>query len=281
MKIKFSKDRLITVLLIFLLLAGLSVMLYPTISEYNNYFSQSKVISEYSDIVAQMEEEEYDRVIAAAKEYNATLQRWSAPYILSSENLKNYESQLNLSGTGIMGYIEIPSIDCSLPVYHGTDETVLQTAVGHLEWSSLPVGGESTHCIISGHRGLPSANLFSHLDMVKLGDVFMLRVLDEVFTYEVDQILTVVPEDTDALLVEDGKDYCTLITCTPYAINSHRLLVRGHRIPNTEESLAVTVTADATRLDTLMVVSVVAIALTVVFLMVFLLMGKPKPKSEE
>lgn len=276
MKIKINKDRLITVLLIFCLLAGLSVMLYPTISEYHNSLTQTKAIAEYSDIVAQLEEEQYDRVFASSEEYNKNLKRWSAPYQLTQSEQEDYESQLNLSGTGVMGYVEVPSINCSLPIYHGTDEAVLQVAVGHLEWSSLPVGGKSTHCVISGHRGLPSANLFSDLDKVEIGDTFLLRVLDEVFTYEVDQILTVEPEDTTALRITEGEDYCTLVTCTPYGINSHRLLVRGHRVPNTEESELVAVTADATRLDTLMVVAVVAIALAALFLIIFLLMGKPK-----
>ncbi|MGN1113398.1 MAG: class C sortase [Acutalibacteraceae bacterium] len=269
------KDRLITVLLAFGLLIALSLSLYPTIADYHNSLVQTTAVAEYSDSVERLREEEYDSILSSARDYNKALKSWTAPYELTTDERARYESQLNLTGNGIMGYLEIPSINCYMPVHHGTNDSVLQTAVGHFEWSSLPVGGKSTHCVLTSHRGLLSANLFTYLDKVKRGDVFMLRVLDEVMTYEVDQILTVLPADTDELRVVDGKDYCTLLTCTPYGINSHRLLVRGHRIPNTEESKAVTVPADAVHLNTIMVFAVVAIALLVLFLIIFLMLGKP------
>ena len=175
-----------------------------------------------------------------------------------------------------MGYIEIPSIQVSLPIYHGTDEAVLQVAVGHLEWSSLPVGGESTHCVLSGHRGLPSAKLFTNLDRLAVGDVFLLRVLDEVLTYEVDQILIVEPSETDALRIVGGMDYCTLVTCTPYGVNTHRLLVRGHRIENAEEARTVRVTADAVQIEPLLVAPIAAIPLLAVLLIALLIPRRAK-----
>ena len=178
-----------------------------------------------------------------------------------------------------MGYIEIPSINCSLPIYHGTDEAVLQIAVGHLEWSSLPVGGENTHCVLSGHRGLPSARLFSNLDKVVEGDVFMLRVLDEVLTYEVDQILIVEPQELDALQIVEGKDYCTLVTCTPYGVNTHRLLVRGHRIENLKDAKNVRITADAVQIEPLLVAPIVAIPMLLLLLILLLLPVRPKKKA--
>ena len=175
-----------------------------------------------------------------------------------------------------MGYIELPSIDCSLPIYHGTEESVLQIAIGHLEWSSLPVGGESTHCVLSGHRGLPSAKLFTNLDKLQEGDVFLLRVLDEVLTYEVDQILIVEPQEIAALQITEGEDLCTLVTCTPYGINTHRLLVRGHRIENAPEARLVRVTADAVQIEPLLVAPIVALPMLLLLLILLLLPKRPK-----
>ena len=172
----------------------------------------------------------------------------------------------------------IPDINCSLPIYHGTDEGILQVAVGHLPWSSLPVGGESTHCVISGHRGLPSAKLFTNLDQLSEGDIFMLRVLDEVLTYEVDQILIVEPDDVEALKVEKGKDYCTLVTCTPYGINTHRLLVRGHRVENPDDSVSVRVTADAMQIEPVLVAPVVAVPVLLLLLVWLLVKYRKKEK---
>ncbi|MGN1003486.1 MAG: class C sortase, partial [Oscillospiraceae bacterium] len=175
--------------------------------------------------------------------------------------------------------IEIPEIKCSLPIYHGTDESVLQIAVGHIDWTSLPAGGESTHCVLSGHRGLPSAKLFTNLDQLVEGDIFMLRILDETLTYEVDQILIVEPNDVDALQIVEGEDLCTLVTCTPYGINTHRLLVRGHRIENQEEAKTVRVTADALQIEPLIVAPIVAIPMLLVLLIWLLFKDTGKGKK--
>lgn len=274
---KRNASKLITIFLVLVLFAGLSLLLYPSISDYWNSLHQSQAIASYAEEVAHLDENQYEEVLTEAKEYNKSLLYQNNKYILSDEQKEKYSHILDVSGLGIMGYVEIPGINCSLPIYHGTDESVLQTAVGHLEWSSLPVGGESTHCVISGHRGLPSAKLFSELNKLVEGDIFMLRVLDEVLTYEVDQILIVEPQETDALHIVEGKDYCTLVTCTPYGINTHRLLVRGHRIENIEESKTVRVTADAIQIEPLLVAPVVAVPILIVLLIVILL---PKSKKK-
>ena len=190
---------------------------------------------------------------------------------------ESYESLLDVSGNGIIGYIEIPTIKCSLPIYHGTDEAILQIAVGHIEGTSLPVGGSGTHCVLSGHRGLPSARLFTDLDKMVVGDTFMMRVLDETLTYEVDQIRIVLPNEMDDLEIEEGKDYCTLVTCTPYGINSHRLLVRGHRIENQVEAQDIRVTSDAIQIEPLIVAPIVALPMLLALLIILLVSGTKKP----
>lgn len=264
-------NNLITVFLVLILLAGLSLLLYPTFSDWWNSYHQTKAIASYVADVANLSNEDYEKIWKAATEYNASLSERNSDYTLTEEQKKQYEQLLNVSGDGIMGYIEIPSINCSLPIYHGTQESVLQIAVGHIEWSSLPVGGASSHCVVSGHRGLPSAKLFTNLDELSKGDTFMLRVLDEVLTYEVDQILIVEPQETGALQIEEGKDYCTLVTCTPYGINTHRLLVRGHRIDNMEEAKTIRVTADAVQIEPLLVAPIVAIPMLLILLVLLLL----------
>ena len=276
---KKKKRNWITPFLILILLVGLSLLLYPTVSDYWNSFHQSRAIASYAEDVAKLDTVQYDDLWKAAKKYNEALAKGDINYVLKDEQKEKYESLLNVSGTGVMGYIEIPSINCSLPIYHGTDEAALQIAVGHLEWTSLPTGGESTHCVLSGHRGLPSAKLFTDLDRLVEGDIFVLRVLDEVLTYEVDQILIVEPEETEDLQIEKGKDYCTLVTSTPYGINTHRLLVRGHRIENLEESGIVRVTADAIQIQPLFVAPIVAIPMLLVLLIILLLPKKKKDNS--
>ena len=276
---KKKKRNWITPFLILILLVGLSLLLYPTVSDYWNSFHQSRAIASYAEDVAKLDTVQYADLWKAAKKYNEALAKGDINYVLKDEQKENYESLLNVSGTGVMGYIEIPSINCSLPIYHGTDEAALQIAVGHLEWTSLPTGGESTHCVLSGHRGLPSAKLFTDLDRLVEGDIFVLRVLDEVLTYEVDQILIVEPEETEDLQIEKGKDYCTLVTCTPYGINTHRLLVRGPRIENLEESGIVRVTADAIQIEPLFVAPIVAIPMLLVLLIILLLPKKKKDNS--
>lgn len=256
---KRKGSTITTVILVLLFVIGLSLLLYPALSDYWNSLHQSAAISDYAENVADLSKENYDELWTAAKSYNASLVPRFNAFLLTDEQKEQYDSLLNVSGLGIMGYIEIPEINCSLPIYHGTDESVLQIAAGHISWSSLPTGGESTHCVLSGHRGLPSAKLFTNLDKLTEGSVFMLRVLDEVLTYEVDQILTVLPDEVDALQIVEGDDLCTLVTCTPYGINSHRLLVRGHRIENVEAAKTARVTADAIQIEPLLIAPAVAI----------------------
>ena len=243
------KKHLSTFLLALALVLGLFLLLYPTVSEQWNKKHQTQAIVSYTEAVSVLNKDSYDEIWQAAYDYNASLLQRKNRYLLSAEQKERYEKLLDIGGNGIMGYVEIPAIDVALPLYHGTEESVLQIAAGHLEWTSLPVGGEGSHCVLSGHRGLPSARLFSDLDELVVGDVFMLRVLDEVLSYEVDKIMIVKPEDTGELFIKEGEDLCTLVTCTPYGINSHRILVRGHRIENRTEAEQVLITADAERID--------------------------------
>ncbi len=273
---KKKRDHFLTVLFILILFAGLSLLLYPSISNYWNSFHSTQAIANYTEEVANLDHQEYDDLWDAARKYNEELSRHGTAYRLTDEQTQQYETLLNVSGLGIMGSIEIPEIDVNLPIYHGTDESVLQVAVGHLEWSSLPIGGDGTHCVLSGHRGLPSAKLFTNLDQLEKGDTFLLRILDEVLTYEVDQILIVEPQETAALQIEHGKDYCTLITCTPYGINTHRLLVRGHRIDTLQEASAIRIIADAIQIEPLLVTPIVALPILLVLLMILLRPRKPR-----
>lgn len=274
------KKHLVTILLFIILLVGLSLILYPTFSDWWNASRSSKVITEYSELVADLNEEDYTELWDAARLYNKSMSERMNMFSLNDQQKAEYRNLLNVGDMGIMSYIEIPSIDVSLPIYHGTDEGVLQVAVGHLDWSSLPVGGESTHCVVSGHRGLPSAKLFTNLDKLIVGDTFILRTLDEVLTYEVDQILIVEPNDVDALQIQKGKDLCTLVTCTPYGINTHRLLVRGHRIENTPEAVLVRVTANAVPLDPLVTASIVAVPTLLIAIAFLLTDGRSRRKSK-
>ena len=223
-----KSKKLTTLLIALFFLTGISLMLYPAVSDAWNSLHQSRAIETYSERVAELNDFDYERLWADAEEYNRRLAGKEADE--GAEALREqYEALLNVSGNGMMGYVEIPSIHTALPIYHGTDEAVLQIAVGHLEGSSLPVGGEGTHCVLSSHRGLPSARLFTDLDKLEEGEVFLLHVLGETLAYKVDQILVVEPDETEALSIEEDRDYCTLVTCTPYGVNSHRLLVRGCR----------------------------------------------------
>ena len=256
---KWLKKNWITVALIVILLAGLGLLLYPSVANYWNSFHQSRAIAGYADAVAELDPEEYQRILSEAQAYNAEIGQYGMKFNLNEAELARYDSLLDITGTGIMGYIEIPQIRCYLPIYHSTDEAVLQIAIGHIAGTSLPVGGETAHCVLTGHRGLPSAKLFTDLDQMVEGDIFMIRTLDETFTYEVDQIRIVLPEDVSALQLESGKDLCTLVTCTPYGVNTHRLLVRGHRIPNLDESGEIFVIADASQIEEMIVAAIVAI----------------------
>lgn len=270
----------ITAILFLVFMIGMALLLYPTVSDYWNSLHQSKAIASYAEEVANLEQDIYEDLWVSAAQYNTGLLERDNAYLLSEEQREAYEQLLDVSGLGVMGYIEIPEINCSLPIYHGTDESVLQVAIGHIEWSSLPVGGESTHCVLSGHRGLPSAKLFTNLDKLKEGSLFMIRVLDEILTYEVDRILIVEPQDTSALKIIEGKDYCTLVTCTPYGINTHRLLVRGHRVENIEEAKTARVTADAIQIEPLLVAPIVAVPILLI-LLILLMTKQPNYKHKD
>lgn len=249
-----NRNRITTIILSFAFLAGLCLLLYPKVSDYWNSFHQTKAITEYVSTFEEMDEAEYEALLKEAIDYNKMLsQRRVNQYTLSDAQADEYAKLLNITGNGMMGYVEIPVIGVSLPIYHGSSEIVLQSAIGHLEWTSLPVGGVSTHCVLTGHRGLPSSRLLTDLDKLVEGDTFVIRVLNETLTYEVDQILIVEPKETEALGIFPGEDYCTLMTCTPYAINTHRLLVRGHRVENAEDASVAHVTADAVPIEPLLV----------------------------
>ena len=232
-----KKKHISTIIIALIFLAGLGFLLYPTVSNLWNRAHQSRAIATYTKQVEKLDDSQNKEMLKAARKYNKSLLKKSDHWKLSKKDKKKYESLLDVSGTGIMGYIEVPKIDCSLPIYHGTDEGALQIAIGHLEGSSLPVGGKSTHCVLSGHRGLPSARLFTDLDQMEEGDVFVLNVLGRKLAYEVDQIKVVLPDEMSDLEIVHGKDLCTLVTCTPYGINTHRLLVRGHRTKYIEETV--------------------------------------------
>ncbi len=276
------RQRLSTILLVLILLLGLGILIYPTFSDYWNTVHQSRAIASYSERVAQIEPEDYTSQWEAAVAYNAELTTLPNRWLLDEEQTKRYNDLLNIAGNGVMGYIEIPKIGVSLPLYHGTDESVLQTAIGHIEGSSLPTGGIGTHAVFSGHRGLPSAKLFTNLDQLENEDIFILRVMDEILTYEVDQVLIVLPYEMDALAIDPDKDYCTLVTCTPYGINTHRLLVRGHRIDNIEESNVIRVVADATQIDPIIVAPIIALPiLLLLFIIMMVTTGRSKKKNRE
>lgn len=274
-----KKSSFMTAILIAALLAGALLLLYPTISDYWNSLHQSRAIASYAEQVADLDDNMYEQLWADARAYNETLGSSTSRFVMTDEQKKVYDALLNIAGNGVMGYIEIPKIKCNLPIYHGTDESVLQIAIGHVQGSSLPVGGAGTHCVLSGHRGLPRAKLFTDIDQLTEGDVFLLRVLDETLTYEVDQIRTVLPDELDDLAIEEGKDYCTLVTCTPYGINSHRLLVRGHRVENQASASTIRVTADAMQIEPLLIAPLVAAPMLLVLLVIVLIPHRTKKKG--
>ena len=272
------KKHMSTIILIVIFLVGLSVLLYPTVSNYVNQKHQSEAVAAYDEKVSQMTESDYSEYFDAAEAYNKKLAE-NPDAIFSPDEIEGYEETLDVSGTGIMGYISIDKLDVKLPIYHGTADTVLEIACGHLKGSSLPIGGKSTHCVLSAHRGLPSAKLFTDLDKMEKGDTFTVTVLNRVLTYEVDKISIVQPAEVEALRIEDGKDFCTLMTCTPYGINTERLLVRGHRIP-TKETGSMQVTTEAFQIDPLIVASVIAVPLLILLLCWMLFYRKKKRKGK-
>ena len=271
------KKHLSTILLVLILVIGLSLLLYPTVADWWNDLHSTKAIANYDEIMANMSDEDYTHLFEAAIEYNRALAELDYP-LMYHEEVPGYYELLDVTGSGIMGYISIEKIQVQLPIYHGTDEAVLQIAVGHVEGSSLPTGGEGTHCVLSAHRGLPSARLFTDLDKMDVGDTFILTVIDRTLTYEVDQILIVEPHEVEPLYAVEGEDYCTLVTCTPYGINSHRMLVRGRRTENAKQYADIRVTADAAIIEPVLVAPFVAAP---ILLALFINLMIPRKKREE
>ncbi len=269
------KSKKSTIILLVSFFIGLSVLLYPSVSSYWNSKTQSEAIVDYESMLAQYKPEDYTAVWAEAEAYNQSLSELDEP-LIEHNRLADYNSILNVGGTGMMGYITIPKISQELPVYHGTSDGVLSVAVGHLQGSSLPVGGESTHCVVSAHRGLPTAVLFTHLDRMELGDTFYFTILDRTITYEVDQIRIVEPDDTSLIQIADGKDYCTLLTCTPYGINTQRLLVRGHQV-DAKQTRNLYIANEAYRIEPLTVMPIVA--LPIIFVLLIYVMFAPVKKE--
>lgn len=267
-----------TIIAVAILVVGVCIFAYPTVSNWWNDMHQSQAIDTYVEAVENLDEAEYERVWNEAKAYNERLANREPSLTLSDAERPAYEAQLNVAGNGVMSILEIPPINVRLPIYHGTDNAVLQVAIGHLEGTSLPVGGRSTHCVVSGHRGLPSATILSYLDKVGEGDVFMLHTLNETLAYEVDQIRIVEPQEVDSLSIIEGEDLCTLVTCTPYGVNSHRLLVRGHRVPMAD---ADRVQQDAFQISPLLVSLSLGIPLVFVVLVVSLFLTRKKPKAAD
>ena len=252
-------------------------MLYPTISDYVNQRNQSRAVASYAQDVDNMTDADYSAYFAVADAFNAQVAA-TENALYRPDQLTGYNDTLDITGTGIMGYISISKISMELPIYHGTGANVKQIAAGHLEGTSLPVGGASTHAVISAHRGLPSAKLFTNLDQLEVGDTFTITVLDRELTYEVDKISIVLPTEVDELKVVDGKDYVTLMTCTPYGINSHRLLVRGRRIETPDKLKHIRVTSEATKIEPIITAPIIALPLLLA-LLIWLLFSTRKRKS--
>ncbi len=273
------KKHLSTIILIAVFVIGLSLLLYPTVSNYINSLHQSRAISSYEEGVAALTTEDFSAYRQNAIEYNARLFSSSDRFLETEDRKTEYSNLLNPLGNSIMGYIAIKAIGVKLPIYHGTDDAILQVGVGHVEGSSLPIGGASSHCILSGHSGLPSTKLFTNLSKLKQGDIFKLSILDQVLIYQVDKITVVEPSDTKDLKIVDGRDYCTLVTCTPYGINSHRLLVRGVRIESDLSELS-EVIADAVEIDPMVMVPVISVPMLAALFVWLLFNANAKKKQK-
>ena len=266
---EWIRRNLLTVVMAAGMMVGVFLLIYPSVANYWNSFHQTQAIASYSESVSNMSKEDYSKVLDSAREYNKKLAETGMRWNMTETQRAEYEKGLTIEGTGVIAFVSMPKFHIKCPIYHGTDEVILQIAVGHLEASSLPVGGESTHCLISGHRGLPSARLFTDIAKMKEGDVWTIRVLNETLTYECDQIRTVLPDDLSELQIEEGKDLCTLITCTPYGINTHRLLVRGHRIPNVDG--AANLTADGIQIEPKYIAPFVAAPILLILLIILMI----------
>ena len=276
-----KKGKASTILLIIAFVIGLGLLLYPTVANLYNSRFQTKAINNYVEKVSSMNKDDFDAIWQEVEEFNRGLLENRNPCELTAAQAAQYEKLLDVSGTGIMGYIDIPKIEVTLPIYHGASEGVLQIAVGHLEWSSLPAIGESVHCVLSGHRGLPSSKLFTDLPDLVEGDMFSLTVLDKVLSYQIDQILIVKPEETQELMITQNKQYCSLVTCTPYGINTHRILVRGHLISDKDKMSALHITADAVQIEAPIVAPILAIPLLLILIAVLVIPNRRKKKKQK
>ena len=263
-KSKVRKPSISTVIAVLVLLAGIGLLVYPTFSDWWNSYHQSRAIATYINAVQETDPEKLENMLADARAYNERLAADGNRWNMTPEEKAEYNSLLDLTGSGVMGVVQIKKINLDYPIYHGMEDVVLQIAIGHLEGSSLPVGGPTTHAVITGHRGLPSAKLFTDLDKLVEGDTFTITVLNQTVTYEIDQIRIVLPEDLSNLNIEQGKDYCTLVTCTPYGINTHRMLVRGHRIDNLADSDLIT--AEAVQIPRYIAIPAVGVPMLFIFL---------------
>lgn len=273
---KKKSNVISTIILTVMLFVGLAVMLYPTISDWWNSRVQSRAIANYNEIIAEMDDDQTQDLIQQAHDYNEKLFNTYLP-IVNSDEVEGYDDILNISDTHIMGYISIPVINVELPIYHGTSAEVLNIAAGHLKGSSFPVGGNNTHAVISAHRGLPSAKLFTDLDKLVVGDTFTINILGEVYTYEIEEILIIEPDEIENLAIFPNNDYVTLMTCTPYGVNTHRLLLRSHRI-ETQQVYDVKVTADATQVDPMIVVPAMALPFLIILICFWVISGKKRNK---
>lgn len=268
------------IILVAIFFVGLSVLLYPTISDFWNEKRQSQAIINYDDLIVDLTPEDYTELFSKADTYNQKVRNMQFPFLNHNNIADEYNGTLDVNGDGMMGYITIEKIKVQLPIYHGTSDKVLNSAVGHVEGSSIPVGGVSTHAVLSAHRGLPSAKLFTNLDKLEAGDIFTIRILDRTITYQVDQVLIVLPHETDPLNIVAGEDLCTLITCTPYGINTHRMLVRGRRIENIEPERVVNVITEAYQIDPLIVTPAVAAPMLGI-LLIYLISKSTTPKKRK
>ncbi len=275
-----KKRYIITISLFLAFFIGLLVLLYPTIAEQWNRKVQSHAIADYENIINDMTKENYDQLFQQADAYNQSIAQIPYPF-MNFDRVEGYESLLNVANNGIIGHISIPNISVELPIYHGCSPAVLQIAVGHLQGSSLPVGGEGTHSVLSAHRGLPSARLFTDLDKLQEGDIFTVTVLDRLLTYQVDKISIVDPDQVDSLYPVEGKDYMTLVTCTPYGINSHRLLVRGVRIENLKGQSVTHIAPQAYLIEPLVVAPIAATPMLIILALIVILEPVKKDKGEE
>ena len=279
-KKKGLKKQLPNLIFGIIFLVGLAIFLYPSVSNYINSKNQSRAISNYEEAMASISEEDYTKFWQEAYQYNEELSTKPMDFSLNDEELAKYNSVLNPTGTGIIGYIEIENIGVNLPIYHGTEESVLQVGIGHLEGTSFPTGTKSTHAVLSGHRGLPSSKLFTDLDQMIVGDTFLLHIMDQTFAYQVDNISIVLPEEVTGLAIVDNQEYVTLVTCTPYGVNTHRLLVRAKRVDYNQETKLI-VPADATRYGTMMIAPFIGAPMLLVAFIIFLVMTrKPKKKQQ-